>query len=443
MSSETPTPKTFTRPETTGSSLSMRRVAFHVVFFAVAFFLVFVRRSDALRNPQFYAEEGTVFYPAAYHLGVHSLSISHGGYLQIIVRLVALFTLLFPFAWAPLVMNLIAITFQVLPVNVFLSSRFSKIALPIRLLGCLVYLSLPNSYEINANLTNMQSHLSLLACLVLMAPPANSKSWLFFDAALLVLISLSTPMSFLLLPVAVLMWWKRQDTASARSLAFLAPGTIIEALTFIFNSHSRQLAHINMVGQAIIIGGPNGASLGRFFAIVGRQVFVSALLGMKTQNGMMHWRSIHWIEVIATLVGVAMLLYTCRYAVVELKVFILFACGVLTLALISPLAGSPDRAQWDWMTDPGCGNRYYFFPMLAFLASLLWVAGRKASPPALRSFAVVLLLMLPIGIHRDWRYPKFPNYHFRQYAEQFERAPSGTEITIPIYPEWSMKLTKH
>jgi hypothetical protein len=415
---------------------------FHVVIFVVAFLLVVSRRPDALFNPQFFAEDGALFYTAAYQYGLHSLLISYGGYLHTVLRLAALLAQLFPFAWAPLVMNLIGITFQVLPVNLFLSSRFSNIAFPIRLLGSFIYLALPNSYEIDANATNVQWHMALLACLLLLARPATSKFWWVFDAAMLALTSLSTPMGFLLVPLAALMWLKRRNAASARLLAFLTPGTVIEALTFALNSHSRQFAHINPAGQAIVIGGPNGATFGRFFAIVGRQVFVSALLGMKTQSRMMRWHSIHWIELFATLLGLAVLLYVLRYAATELEVFILFAFGVLTLSLINPLAGTPDRAQWDWLCVPACGNRYYFLPMLAFLSSLIWMATHQTSPVALRSFAIILLLLLPIGIRRDWRYPAFQDYHFPQYAEQFERAPTGTKLSIPINADWLMELTK-
>jgi len=56
---------------------------------------------------------------------------------------------------------------------------------------------------------------------------------------------------------------------------------------------------------------------------------------------------------------------------------------------------------------------------------------------------VALLLLLPIGIYQDWRYPPFQDLHFPVYAAQFEQAPAGTKIIIPINPGWSMELTKH
>jgi hypothetical protein len=406
------------------------RIRFHVVIFLIAFSIVVSRRPDALFHAQFYAEDGTQFYAAAYHFGLRSIAIAYGGYLHAVPRLAALLAQLVPFALAPLVMNLVGITFQVLPVNVFLSSRFSNIAFPIRLLGSFIYLALPNSAEIDATVTNVQSHLILLCCLLLLARPAASKAARAFDATLLVLTSLSSPMSLLLVPFAAFVWSKRRDPASLRAFVFLAPGTIIEALTLVFNWHSRHLSH-------------NGASVSRFVAIVGRQVFVSALLGVKTQSRIMQWHSIHWIEWSATLLGLVVLLYTLRYAAAELRIFLLFAVGVLTLALISPGAGVPDRPQWDWLCVPGIGSRYYFFPMLAFLSSLIWMACHKPAPKALRGVALAMLLLLPIGVWQDWSYPRFINYHFKQYAAEFERAPSGAEVTIPINPNWSMQLTKH
>ena len=145
---------------------------------------------------------------------------------------------------------------------------------------------------------------------------------------------------------------------------------------------------------------------------------------------------------IITTVGLALLLYTLRYGPTELRLLILFAFAVLALCLARPLAGPPDQPQWFWLCEPGCGNRYYFLPMVAFLASLLWAASRKASPRLLRSCAIVILLMLPIGIYQDWSYTPFRNFHFQEYAAQFERAPSGTKFAIPINPDWMMELTK-
>jgi hypothetical protein len=97
------------------------------------------------------------------------------------------------------------------------------------------------------------------------------------------------------------------------------------------------------------------------------------------------------------------------------------------------------------MCWPGIdGERYYFLSMLAFMASLVWMAGRRATPRVLRNFAVALLLLFPIGVYQDWNLPAFEDLDFYYYADQFERAPAGTKIVIPINPDpvWAMELTK-
>jgi hypothetical protein len=296
-----------------------------------------------------------------------------------------------------------------------------------------MYLAIPNAAEIHANITNGQWHLGLIACMVLLAQPASGWGWRIFDGAVLVLTSISSPLGTLLVPVAAVMWWKRREKWSAYSLVLLAPGALA---AFIISrlSHQRPVATI-------------GATFTRFAAIFGRQIFLSSLLGKSSQGWLLELNSLHFVEAIATVAGLAVLLYALRYGPIELKLFILYAYAVLALALLIPLVGTPALPNWELMClPPGIdGERYYFLSMLAFLASLVWIATCKASARALRKFAVALLLLFPIGVYQDWNLPPFEDLDFYYYADQFERAPAGTKIVIPINPDpvWSMELTKH
>jgi len=243
--------------------------------------------------------------------------------------------------------------------------------------------------------------------------------------------------------VAALVWWKRSGTWSATSLAILFPCAAIQITSVLLHWHARQAPHSNFLGQTVVNGGTTGANFHYFAAILGRQVFLAPLLGLNTQNWLLHLDYLSTVELISTAVGLTFLGYVLRHAPAELKLFILFAAAVLALGLLNPLAGTPDHPQWYWLSRPGCGNRYYFLPMLAFLGSLVWLAARKASPGALRCVAIALLLLLPIGIYQDWRYPPFENFQFEKFANRFERVPSGTKFIIPINPGWLMELTKH
>jgi hypothetical protein len=437
----TPAPALTASHHATRPQWHFEGVCFQLIVFAIAFLIVCSRRPDAIVNAQFYAEDGVVFYNNAYSFGMHSLLSPHGGYFHAVPRLIALLAQLFRFSWAPLIFNLAAIFIQILAVNVFLSSRFLNIKRSTRLVGSFVYLALPNSFEIHATLTNAQSHLILLACLLLLASPPKTRAWKIFDSITLALTSLSSPMGILLLPLAALMWWNKAEGSSALSFAVLLPASTIQTICVLTHWHTREAPHLGL--QPILNGGSLGLHFQYLNGILGRQIFYSSLLGLNAQNWILDWYAAPIVELAFTTVGLLVLIYALRHAPLELKLFILFAAAVLACALANPLAGPSDRPQWYWLNNPGCGNRYYFFPMLAFMASLAWLATNRLSA-GIRSCAIALLLVLPVGVCRDWIYPPFMNFGFQQFARAFDNSPSGTRFTFPINPPgWFMTLTKH
>ena len=409
---------------------------FHLLVVVAGFLIIFSRRPDAILNAQFWAEDGQRWYADAYQFGIRCLLIPDelGGYYHSVSRLSALTALIFPLSMAPLVMNLCAIAIQILPASIFLTSRFSNIALWKRLAAAFVYFALPNTYEVNANTTTIQWHLGLLACMLLLAPSTRSWKWHVFDGVVLILISLDSPVGVVLLPVAAAVWWMRQSRGSAISLALLLPGAVLQGLTVLL-SHARPVAE-------------NGANLHRLIRILGGQIFLSPLLGNMTLLHMT-WRHfpnyVFARETVAFVIGLTILFYALRYGPAEVKFLILFGFAVLSLSLAHPIPGLAPGPQWELLAFPGHGNRYYFLPSISFLVALAWIASSAAK--ILSRIAAVLLLMLPLGIVRDWRYPDFADLRFQEYAAKFEASPPGTKIAIPLNPvneaHWTMELTKH
>lgn len=409
---------------------------FHLLIALAGLLIIFSRRPDAILNAQFWAEDGQRWYADAYRFGLRCLLIPDelGDYFHSVSRLSALVSLMVPFSLAPLVMNLCAIAIQISPASLFLSSRFSNIDRAKRLVIAFLYFALPATFEVNANATTIQWHLGLLACMVLLAPSTRSWKWHVFDGTVLVLISLDSPVGVVLFPVAAAVWWMRQSRGSTISLALLLPGALVQGLTVLL-SHSRPVA-------------PNGANLHRFISILGGQIFMSPLLG-NTTLVRMAWRHYPYYifarETFAFVIGIGILLYALRYAPAELKLFVLFGFAVLALSLAHPIPSDLPQPMWELMSVPGHGNRYYFLPSIAFMAALVWIA--SSAPKAPRWIAWLLLLLLPLGIYRDWRYPEFVDLHFQEYASKFNAAPPGTKITIPLNPvngaHWTMELTKH
>jgi len=413
-------------------------MALHVAVFLICFLILYSRRPDAIVNAQFYAEDGARWYRDAYQLGWRCLLIPETGYLQTVSRLIGLFVQIFPFAWAPLMMNVCALFFQILPVNLFLSRRFDNIPMAMRLAGSLLYLGMPNSIEIHANTTNIQWHLGLVCILAVLGKPPSSKLLIAADVVAVVLLALDSPLVWLLVPIAALLWWKTKEQRIAIYCAAMIPGALVQAMVLLFSqAHGREAAVV-------------GASVARLSGILGGQVFLSAVVGVRALAHFFLLGNSHllsWLEILAMGVGAGLTLFSLRDATLRVRLFLLFATGVLTLALCRPVAG-PDLSfpQWQYLQLPGRSSRYYFFPILAFYTALfsLLLKGKRGAARVARYLALLILLVVPFGVYRDWKYPRYPDLHFQDYADNFERAEPGTSTKIPILPPgWEMELIKH
>src|SRR5262249_37894399 len=154
---------------------------------------------------------------------------------------------------------------------------------------------------------------------------------------------------------------------------------------------------------------PNGASIHRLVGILGGQVFLSSLLGLRTfiQLYFAHVTYLFVVQLTAATIGLSVLVYVALRGPLELKLFLLYAFFAFTLALARPYAIlRGDYEQWQLMQTPGITNRYWFLPMLAFLACLIWMVTGSTKSPA-RYAALFLLALLPVGIFRDWLYKPF------------------------------------
>jgi hypothetical protein len=406
----------------------------HVIVFMTAIAIVVLRRPDAIFNPQFWAEDGAIWYANAYNLGeIRSLSIPVTGYFQTISRLVADFAQIFPFPWAPLIFNLVAIIIQVLPVNLMVSSRFSVLMPDVRsrLFLSFLYLALPNSWEIHENLTNAQWHLALLAFMVIVAAPSGRSLWRCFDIGVVLMSGLSGPFSLLLTPIAAFRWWLCRNKWVF--ILFLLTGTcsLIQA-TAIF-----------LVGHASRSQMALGATPELLVRILSGQVFLSALIGQKGYEWIVSHSGLHnMFSLIIAATGLVVIVNALRKAPMELRLFIGFAALIFGATLISPQA-SVTTSQWQTLSAPGNGGRYWFMPMVAFVSTLGWMLSRSSSRKS-RIFAVLMLAIMAVGINLDWRHPDYTDFKFREHTHRVEMAPKGTIITIPINPPgWSMTLIKH
>jgi hypothetical protein len=413
---------------------------------AVTSALLILRRPDAIFHAQLWGEDGVVWFADAYNHGaLRALFFARDGYLQLFPRLVAAVSLWVPLVHVPLVFNVFALAVEAVPPLFLVSGRMRNLgSLPLRCGLAMLYLFVPDSFEVHAIVTDSQSQLAVLACLVIIADVPRSRWGKTFDVVVLVLCALTTPMGILLLAVALartilpLIVDRSADPGPSRpearwrwvQVSLLGVCAALQGLTLLTTAGARLNTTL-------------GASVSRLAQIVAGQIVLPVLLG---HNRLYQLTSDpEKVTVLAGLITIAATLL-CVYALLrgtpELRCFIFFALLVLAAALTFPTV-EPIEYQWDIFLVPGLGIRYWYIPRLAVMVTLFWLVGRQRPLP-IRALAGVLACLMALSAVRYWRYPAFPDFSFESYVQAFEQLPQGATGQFRLNPGgiWVMKLVK-
>ncbi len=388
------------------------------------------RRPDAVMLPQFWAEDGALWYPNAYNMGrLRPLVVPDGGYLQSFDRLVADVAVSFPLIYGPLIMTAFALAAQVLPLALLFSGRLDRL-IPddrVKLLAAALYVGVPYSSELHLNVTQAQWHLALAAALVALAATPATGAWRAFDVGLVALSGLTGPMCLALAPVVAVRWLVTRERWVLVLLGVVAACAVVQ-IGFLEMSGQRrgQPIGIQPLMNAQFIGGQIGAG-----QLVGQHGY--ALL-----FGLPAWH--HLALPLAFTAATALLAAAAAWkGSLEARLLILYG-ALLVAAFFAGRQIFPGSG--DWSVQPGIAIRYRTVPALIFAGALvvLAVRGGWLRWPAMGFLAVSLLVGTPV----DWFHPAFATTGFYSRARDFDHAPKGTEITFPLNPPgWAVTLRKH
>ncbi|MHC1480637.1 hypothetical protein ACYJW8_10320 [Frateuria aurantia] len=419
----------------TSSGDAGRQLARLLLAALISALLVISRRPDAVFGAQFWAEDGKYWYLQAHDYSAwQPFFMQQNGYLQTVSRLIGLLAQAVPLLRAPLLFNLCAIGFQILPVLLLYTSR-GRAQLPnawLRLLLSLLYLGHPYSAEVHANVTNIQWHLVLSAAMVLVFPASSLRLVRWFDGVLLGLAALSGPFSVFLAPIAVALAWRRRDRRAMGLAAWVLGCALIQGGILCFHH-----------GQGDRFTSALGASPELLLQLFACKVVLAGLFGYERGAMVTHWLSQSWWPgLLVSAWGAIVLLLGWLRGGVLARAVISLGTMVFAASLILPQI-SPVTPQWQAYLQPGAGGRYSFLPVLALYAALIVVAkhGRRGTRLlALLGLLTTLLLGLPV----NWRMGAYPDYRFPAYAQRYAQAAPGQEVDIPIVPGpfWTMKLVK-
>jgi hypothetical protein len=381
--------------------------------FLAALVAVFSRLPGAFLHPQFFAEDGWVWYQQAYNLHwLRSLGIAQAGYLQTFPRLVTGLALLFPMQWAPLIMSLAGAVIQVLPVTALLSRRCAPWgALRLRLLMAALYLAIPNAPEIHIVLTNAMWHLAVLQALLAFSLPPLSWRGRVSDVLLFSIGAISGPFCLLLLPCIAAYWWIRRERWTLAVMGIALLGAAMQVLTILHSARARQA--------------PLGVTPLRLLRIMAGNIFIDSMTG----TGGPYLRIS--LLIVAAIGGLTIMVWGWRSAPLAGRLYISFAILVLIACLRDPLLLPGTTPRWEVLAN-ATGIRYWFLPSLMFLWSAAWCASGGESR-LVRFAGLAVLLLTLVGVYREWSYPSWPASHWSADVARFQTLKPGEHMIFQVY----------
>jgi len=310
-----------------------------------------------------------------------------------------------------------------------------------RILIALLYIYLPNTAEVHANITNAHWFLAIASFMIIISQSPQTVLGKIFDNVFIILASLSGPFAIFLLPSYTirLIYLKKNNNKDYKYFLYLfIPYTIcvlVQLLSLYFTSYTR-------VDTSL------GASLMSFVQIISGQVYIASLIGAKgysyvynhifSQGGFVA----PLLYSVVFLGGTGIVLYSVVYSKLELKLFWLFTSIILFFSLYKPM-GSVVGQQWQIMAMPGAATRYWAIPMLAFILSLLFLIKSWYNMKILRIFPIAILLLFSLGLVLESIQTPWPDLQYKQQTQQFETVPVGQTYHFNILPQgWKMQLIK-
>lgn len=427
--------------KTSLKKLLFSKAIFIIVVALFSIITIVARRPDSLTNPQFWAEDGVLWYGQAYNLGwLNSFFIPITGYYQTLSRIGGSIAQFFPLSHAPFIFNIIAIFILFTPILILISSYFGK-AFPnmfIRIFIVIGYLILPNISEVYINLTNAQWFLAFTGLLALLFLPVESYFWL--DIILFALVGLSGPFSLLLLPIVYLYYRKSFSNKKIILFGIILLTGMVQLITLLTSG-----------GRTFSL--PTDASPTLLLGIFYKQIVWGSLVGPNGYQWFIDKLPFYsYFFIISGLLAISLLIYCIFRAPKEIKLMILFGILIFITGLLFPVLGAQKNPNpWTFLFTVW-GVRYWLIPMMVFLISLTWTATNESTNKIMKLISISFLMCMIIfqiknyRFYDNFKYPQYTDLHFQQYAQQFSELKKGEQITIPINPpepRWRLRLIKH
>lgn len=371
-----------------------------------------IKSYSTITNPQFWAEDGGVFFKQAWNGGFQSIVEAQAGYFVIVIRLISWIATLFPIQHAPLICALGSIVLQALPIYLIFSPRTDTIfpGNNSRLFFALIYLVGPASYEIFGTITNIQWYLPVWTILFMFSIPASNSTVRILEYLLLLLVSLTGPFIIFLFPLYIIL-------VVLKEFRINYVVTVIMGVCFVLQAYN-----IYRTPQA---SGPVDFLI--YLKYGATKIVLNGLVGISGQR--------HIYQGIPSRFGVVLSLLIWAYT--SVRIFVSgknFARLIMILSNVIFFAGYRKFALY-FSLDPEVGARYAWLGVTGYLFFYYTIASQ--SQFLLEKILLYLLCFagLCIAIPADFTLFNSKNNNWKNNVRSFRWLHTGDTLTVRIDPD--------
>ena len=406
----------------------VKKLFFLIAVFFIAVILMYLRRPDIIRTPQFWAEDGHVWYAMAYNNGIFtSMIFTQNGYYQTISKLIASISLNFNLMYAPLIFNISAIIVRALLVSFILSGRFSYVNITPRIFTALFIIIMPEVSEVHANVTNDHWYLSLYLLLVMLAPKPTNNYQKAHDYIAIIICGLSGPFIVFMAPMVGIniLIQKRLSTKKITTHEY-----VFIAICFI------QFISIIMTSSETRVDMALGANFATLCKILTTKVFLGLWANGDFLSPLWNHDS---ICIAITMICLSITIFTFIVSNYPMRSAIVFAILTLTFSLAKPMLSSTSE-QWPLLIHGG--GRYSVIPTIIWYSVLVYFLNYishlhfKFLPWMLYTTSLISCLYF-------FNLTPLPDYGWKEQVKKFESLAPGESYSFKFNPAgWTMTLIK-
>ena len=380
------------------------------------------RRPAQVRNPQFWAEDGTVFYAQAHTLGARAFTRSFAGFLHTVSRIGNAISQWFDPAWAPTVSMAAAFL-----LTLYVAARTQSGRFPLRphVAYALAVVLVPDTFEILLFLVNADRIVAAGLLLVLISRDARRWWQHAHDVAAVSVLGLTGPYSVFFAPLFI---WRAIQRRTRSSVA-------LAVLVLVCASIQGRLIALHQTGRlddgGVAAMGAGEVVHAKLLAVPGMRIAGSLVAGARVPLD--YPLPVEIVLGLGVLVAVALLAMRRGPARMERIWLALAFLLVLASALYRCRFVLPDLCHAVY------GARYFYLPQLIVLWLLIDLAVERRGWLS-RGAAVLLLWMLVANVPR-LREPGLQDFRWGDYAPKIR---AGEAVEIPINPggvePWIVRL---